>query len=331
MRLYKGKAWGLLLLVALGYRPGVLETLGAESSGAGATNEIRVLQIEGTVLEVLPSGATAWYRISTGAVLHASDRIRTGPNTRATLRWSNQSVVPMDALTELEILPPHEPKAQFGLNLLKGVISFFHRDEPGRIRAVTRGVTAGVEGTEFVLAVAGEGLTEKTTLYVIDGKVRLTNAQGTLLLINGEQAVTEVGSAPLRTVGFIANNVLQWCFYYPAVLDLLDLPLDSSTETALAASLDAYRSGDLLAALRLYPAGREPGSDAEKIYYAELLLSVGQVARTETVLSSLPRDPATGRVQRLEAALRRQIAAVKRQESTSPLKPELATEFLASS
>jgi tetratricopeptide (TPR) repeat protein len=237
----------------------------------------------------------------------------------------------MDALTELEILPPHEPKAQFGLNLLKGVISFFHRDEPGRIRAVTRGVTAGVEGTEFVLAVAGEGLTEKTTLYVIDGKVRLTNAQGTLLLINGEQAVTEVGSAPLRTVGFIANNVLQWCFYYPAVLDLLDLPLDSSTETALAASLDAYRSGDLLAALRLYPAGREPGSDAEKIYYAELLLSVGQVARTEAVLSSLPRDPATGRVQRLAAALRRQIAAVKRQESTSPLKPELATEFLASS
>jgi len=41
-------------------------------------------------------------------------------------------------------------------------------------------------------------------------------------------------------------------------------------------SITAYRAGDLLAALAKYPASRQPGSDAERVYYAALLLSVGQ-------------------------------------------------------
>ncbi len=52
-------------------------------------------------------------------------------------------------------------------------------------------------------------------------------------------------------------------------------------------SLQAYRSGDLLVALAKYPAGRQPGSDAERVYYAGLLLAVGQVEPAESVLASL--------------------------------------------
>jgi len=39
----------------------------------------------------------------------------------------------------------------------------------------------------------------------------------------------------------------------------------------------AYRAGDLLTALDSYPANREPVSDSEKIYFAQLLLAVGQI------------------------------------------------------
>ena len=118
----------------------------------------------------------------------------------------------------------------------------------------------------------------------------------------GEQATAAVGQAPARTAGFVANNILQWSFYYPAVLDPTDLSLSSGEQNDLAASLGAYRAGDLLAALAKYPAGRQPGSDDDRIYHAALLLSVGEVNQAETELGSLTvTDPAT-RTQRLQMA-----------------------------
>ena len=205
---------------------------------------------------------------------------------------------------------------------------FFHRDEPGRIRVITRGAVAGVEGTEFVVT-ADE--TERTTLSVIDGKVRFGNEQATLLLTNGQQAVAEPGKVPVRTAGFIANNVLQWCFYYPAVIDLNDLPFTPEEQKILGESLPAYHSGDLLMALAKYPAGRQPGSDAERVYFASLLLGVGQVEPAEAMLASLSASDASSRPQRIALALRQLIAAVKRQPNPAGDRPQLATEFLANS
>ncbi len=188
----------------------------AQSAGDGpATNEIRIVELQGTA-EFAPAATTTWTPAQTNQILHPFDRLRTGANSRMALLWSDRSVVSFGALTEIEVSPPDSSDAQCGLHLLRGIVSFFHRDEPGRIRVITRGAVAGVEGTEFVLA-ADE--TERTTLSVIDGKVRFGNEQATLLLTNGQQAVVEPGQAPERTAGFIANNVLQWCFYYPAVID----------------------------------------------------------------------------------------------------------------
>ena len=296
-------------------------------AGGAVTNEIRIVELQGTV-EVAFGTAAAWAPAQTRQILHPFDRLRTGANSRVALLWSDRSVVSFGALTEVEVLPPDSVDAQCGLHLLRGVLSFFHRDKPGRIRVITRGAVAGVEGTEFAMTVDD---TNRTTLSVIDGQVRFGNEQATLLLTNGQQAVAEPGKAPVRTAGFIANNVLQWCFYYPAVIDPADLPFTPEEQKILAKSLQAYRSGDLLAALAQYPAGRQPGSDLERVYYAGLLLSVGQVEPAESVLTSLSASDVSSRPQRIAAALRRLIAAVKRQPNSTALRPQLATEFLADS
>ena len=89
----------------------------------------------------------------------------------------------------------------------------------------------------------------------------------------------------LLIAGFVANNVLQWAFYYPAVLYLGDLPLAEQEQKALSTSLASYREGDLLKALAAYPADRQPASEAERIYYAALVLSVGQVEKAEAALA----------------------------------------------
>jgi len=330
------KCWNLipetgggLLKVAIlgGFLTGV-GMAGAQSAADGATtNGIRIVELQGTA-EFSPASTTTWVSVKTNLIVHPFDRLRTGANSRMALLWSDRSVVSFGALTELEVLPPDASGAQCGLHLLRGIVSFFHRDEPGRIRVITRGAVAGVEGTEFVVT-ADE--TELTTLSVIDGKVRFGNEQATLLLTNGQQAVAEPGKAPVRTAGFIANNILQWCFYYPAVIDPNDLSFTAEEQSVLGDSLQAYRSGDLLAALVQYPVGRQPGSETERVYYAGLLLGVGQVEQAETELAALSAANSSSRPQRIALALRRLISAVKHQPNPMVIQPQLATEFLANS
>jgi Tfp pilus assembly protein PilF len=308
-----------------------VEMAGAQlAAGGGATNEIRIVELQGTA-EVADATATTWTPARTNQILRPFDRLRTGANSRIALLWSDRSVVSFGALMEIEVLPPHTSDAQCGLHLFRGIVSFFHRDEPGRIRVITRGAVAGVEGTEFVMAVEPGKNTELATMSVIDGKVRFGNEQATLLLTNGQQAVVEPGKAPVRTAGFIANNVLQWCFYYPAVIDPADLPFTPEEQKFLGESLNAYRSGDLLVALAKYPAGRQPGSEAERVYHAGLLLGVGQVEPAEAALSSLSAADVSSRPQRIALALRQTISAVKHQPNPAAIRPQLATEFLADS
>jgi ferric-dicitrate binding protein FerR (iron transport regulator) len=183
---------------------GAGKSLAEDATASRIQNEIRIVEIQGTV-ETSTVGTTTWVPAQTNQTLHPFDRLRTGTDSRVAFRWSDQSVMQFNASTELEVLPPDPPDAESGLHLIRGMVSFFHRDEPGRIRVITRGAVAGVEGTEFVVAVNG---TDRTTLSVIDGKVKFGNEQATLLLTNGQQAIADVGNPPVRTAGFIANNLL---------------------------------------------------------------------------------------------------------------------------
>jgi tetratricopeptide (TPR) repeat protein/outer membrane receptor protein involved in Fe transport len=293
------------------------------SPPARNTNEIRVAEFHGTV-EISLAGSTTWLAVSSNQVLRAFDRLRSGRDSRGALFWSDNSVVPFGALTEIEILPPAASSAQCGLYLIRGIVSFFHRDKPGSIRVITRGAVAGVEGTEFVVSVDDTG---RTTLSVIDGKVQFGNEQGTLVLTNGQQAIADFDKTPAKTAGFIANNVLQWCFYYPAVLDPDELQLTSDEQSELAASLAAYRQGDLLAALASYPASNPNVSDNERVYEAALLLATGNVEQMESALAFVSTK--SERLQRLTTALRILVAAVKRQPFPTPPNPRFTTELLA--
>ncbi|HLH56619.1 MAG TPA: TonB-dependent receptor [Verrucomicrobiae bacterium] len=308
--------------------PGV--SRGQADPNAPETNRIEILEACGPI-QILTARSTDWVFTTPGQFLKVNDRFRTGPKSRALLRWSGRSIVPVGPSTELEVRPPAKPRSLFGMKLLRGIISFFHGDEPGQLQLSTRGIDAGVDGTEFVLEVDQTGPTELTRLSVVDGRVHVFNALGRQELTNNQESVTILGQPPSPPVGFNANNRLQWCFYYPGILDLRDLPLSAAEEAALESSLRAYRQGDLLAALRLYPAVRTRVSDAERLYHAALLLSVGQVSQTEAELALLPPALSTDRIPRLATALRVLIAAVKRDPNPSTVAPQLSTELLAAS
>jgi hypothetical protein len=159
---FQNGTWILRAAIFVLLAAGAGKSFAQSAPAAAATNEIRIVELQGAV-EILPAGAAVWTPAQARQPLHPFDRIHTAENSRVALRWSDQSIVPFGASTELEILPPDAANAQAGLRLIRGILSFFHRDQPGRIRLITRGAVAGVEGTEFVMAVDAA---DRTTLSV---------------------------------------------------------------------------------------------------------------------------------------------------------------------
>ncbi len=298
-RLITRAGFGLFLLLAAA-------NSSAQGSKAPAVpGAATVLGLQGAV-EVQRAETARWDPAYTNQVLDAGNRLRTDKNSQAMLRFSDLETVRVGPRSLIRIESKGERKR--GFDFLKGVLYFFHRDKPDEFEVRTPQMAAIIRGTEFTLEVADDGT---TTLSLLDGEVGISSPLGNLDIKSGEQAIVEPGKAPRRTAILEAVNLVQWCLYYPAVLNLDELRLAAADQPALAASLAAYRTGDLLAALAAYPAERQPASDEERVYLAALLLSAGGVAEAEEHLRSLPADKGTANGQ-LAWALRRLIEAVKR-------------------
>ena len=288
---------------------------------AGGTESV-LLTAEGKV-EISRAGSTPWLAAQTNLVLQLGDRLRTGLRSRAVVRFSNLSVLRVNELTTFVIQPPSAPGKQARLDLKSGSTYFLSRERPADVEFSTPLSSGAIRGTEFHLAVAETDGRSEVTL--IDGALSLSNSFGGVDLASGEQATVDPGQPPKKTAVINVVNIIQWCLYYPGVLDVDELGLTGGEQQALTDSLGAYRSGDLLRALENYPAGRAPSSDAEKIYFAALLLAVGQVEQTATQLNSLSAASP------LAQSLREVVAAVKNETWIRPAPATTATEWLADS
>ncbi|HEY0456772.1 MAG TPA: FecR domain-containing protein, partial [Verrucomicrobiae bacterium] len=277
----------------------------ATSLNAADTAQHQLLQPQGTV-EVMRKGTQNWALATTNIALFPGDAVRTGKDSRAAVRLVNESVIRLNELTIMRFPEPASARKRFLIHLLKGAAYFFHRERPVQTDFETPLVSGAIRGTEFNLEVADNG---RTVLTLLDGAVELANAQGQLALQTGEQAVVEPAAAPKKTAVLQSTNVnaIQWCLYYPAIIDLAELGLSPAEEQALIDSLKAYREGDLPRAAAAYPTARAGTSSAEKIYAAQLKLAVGQVAEAETLLNGI--GAAEGAY--LASALRTLIAAVQ--------------------
>jgi tetratricopeptide (TPR) repeat protein len=283
-----------------------------EATGANKS----VLVAKKNQVETAPAAAaTGWRNAEVGLGLAIHDRLRTGDLSQASVRLTNLSVLQIDELTTIEILAPRGPAAEKpGLDVKAGQIFFFSRDRPREIELQTPVATGALRGTEFHLLVGSGG---RTILTMLDGEVELRNKMGSVVVRSGEQGLVEPGRAPTKTAVIISSNIIQWCLYYPGLLDADALHLGP----ALARSIGAYRDGDLLQALKLYPRGHAPASADERAYRASLLLAVGRVPEAEAQLGG----------GRNSDALRQLIAAVKFQEHRRASPPNTGSDWLAES
>jgi cytochrome c-type biogenesis protein CcmH/NrfG len=287
-----------------------------------------LLTVEGTV-EILPVNSTNWIAAKPEQLLRYGDRVRTGVRSRSTVRLSDLTVLRINELTTFQVRPPAQAGRGSVVDVHSGSTYFFSRQRPAEQEFRTPLTSGAIRGTEFNLAVAEDG---RTVVTLLDGSVILSNGLGQVSMNTGEQGVVDPGQAPKKTAMLQAINIIQWCLYYPGVLDATELELSDDQRHALAQSLAAYQSGDLLRAVATYPADRTPASDFERVYRAATLLSAGQVEQAESLLAQLTTNtPATERPARLATALRELVAVVKNQPGPRAIPPRLATEWLAES
>ncbi len=119
-----------------------------------------------------------------------------------------------------------------------------------------------------------------------------------------EGAVAEASPPRLQTIDPGAHRV-QWCLYYPAVLDPDELNLHVASDDDLDGSMAAYRAGDMVAAFDAVPPSYLPHTDREQLFLAALNLGVGRVREAEALLvaSTFTAEP-EGSLTALSEALR---------------------------
>ncbi len=314
-----------LAAVAVGLLLGVGGGRGvAQPAPAGnPTNFVSQLVEAAGKIEVAPAGSDQWQAVRAGQWLRPGDRLRTLANSRAALRLSDRSVVRLNASTIVEIQPPVQGGARRRFKLWGGSLFFFNREKPADIEFETPLATGAIRGTEFVLEV--NPAQQTTFLGLLDGAVELRTPTQSLALQAGQQALLAPGKPAVVSAVLPLTTLIQWCFYYPGIVNPSDLRFTAPEERSLADSLRAYRAGDLLAARARAPELAGPGSNATRAYLAALELAVGQVHAAEALLAPLPADDGPA------LALREVIAAVRYQAWQAPRPPASSSEWLAHS
>ena len=198
----------------------------ASAQNTGNSDGAEILSKENVVDTA--GASAAWRPASVGQKLIWHDRLRTGEDSRAAVRMSDSSVLRIDELTETEILPPQVASAKPTVDLKQGTGYFFSREKSREINVQTPAANGAIRGTEFVVTVAANG---HTSFTMLDGEVEVSNAQGSVVVRSGERADVEPGRKPTKTAVIEAINSVQWCLYYPGVLDLNDLKLSPEPGT----------------------------------------------------------------------------------------------------
>ena len=313
-----GKKRSVILVVALFLGTAFARVATAEDASQADAAEI--ISKENSVDSLAPPAV--WQPATVGQKLAWHDRLRTGEDSRTAVRLSDLSILRLDELTEVEVLPPPVTSAKPTVDLKQGTAYFFSREKSREINVQTPAANGGIRGTEFVVTVAGNG---STSFTMIDGEVEISNADGLLVVRSGERADIEPGAKPAKTAVSNAIDSAIWCFYYPGVLDPKEVMASMEEDDAVRASLSAYSEGDLLMALEQYPRNQLPASPEEKVYRAGLFLVAGQVAKAERLLKELGHEVPDRK------ALSTLIAAVTLKDKKDAESPQTASEWLAES
>lgn len=177
----------------------------------------KAVSVQGTVeLRASKSNsnlAKRWQSVKRGDTFCANDVVRVKANSRAALILTNDTVLRLDQNSTITFTNLSSNNAS-QLNLSKGIAHFISRVKQA-FEVVTPFVNAAVEGTEFVVAANDK----QSQVTVLEGKVRVSNSLGEVLLTKNQIAVAKKGQGPVLNVKLKPRDAVQWALYYPIIVD----------------------------------------------------------------------------------------------------------------
>ena len=251
----------------------------------------RATSVQGTV-EAQRAGQSTWQPVRLNDTFSPGDTIRVGAVSRADLQMLDQSVLRLNANTEMTVQPVKDDRTGV-VNMLRGAAHFFSRG-PRSLEVQTPFTVAGVRGTEFFIGLESD----RALLTVFEGTVLAQNPSGSLTITSGQSAVAETGKAPVTRLVARPRDAVQWTLHYPPVLYFRpdEFAAGSDWQSMVRQSQDAYRKGDVKGAFDAIANAPATVSDPRFYdYRAHLLLTVGRVdeaaADIERALRLAPNDP----------------------------------------
>lgn len=177
----------------------------------------KAVSIQGTVelraSKTNSSSEKRWLPVKRGDSFCANDLVRVKSDSRAALILTNDTVLRLDQNSTITFTNLSANKAS-QISLSKGIAHFISRVKQA-FEVVTPFVNAAVEGTEFVVTANDR----QSQVTVFEGKVRVSNTLGEVLLTKNKTAVAKKGQAPVLNVHLKPRDVVQWALYYPRILD----------------------------------------------------------------------------------------------------------------
>lgn len=247
----------------------------------------KIVSVQGQV-EFSFSQRTHWQTVRLEQTICVGDKLVVGARSRAAILLPDETILRLDEGTTITFTRVETERPSL-IELVKGAVHFISR-VPNRLDVKTPFVSAGTEGTEYVLRVGPS----QTLLWVFEGRVTFKNAFGSLRLTHGESAVAEAGKPPKRRVEVRPRDAVHWALYYPPLIDYRDASYPTAARAqGIWETLRHYRKGNSTAAFASLD--RVPKRMRGASYFtlrAGLFLSVGRVAEARADIDrSLTMDP----------------------------------------
>ena len=261
----------------------------------------QIVSIQGTV-ETEGETAGDWSPARLDQTLCAGAMIRVADRSRAEVALINQPKMRIDQNTTVQFVRAAERGSSL-ISILRGAAYFFSR-QPRVLEIDTPYVTAGIEGTEFLIRVEQD----RSLLTVFEGTVAWSNDRGRLMVAAGNSAVAEADTAPAPFLVVRPRDAVQWALYYPPLL----LPVAAGAgdaagraPAALKKAAESASGGDLAEAFRRLDVVPDADRDATfYVYRAATLLAVGRVDEARTDIDqALTADPGAGLAYALRAVI----------------------------
>lgn len=173
----------------------------------------RVVSLQGRV-EVLRAGQSNWVPVERlDTRLCEGDRLRAGARSRAALLIGLQGLIRIDQNTAVGLrVTPEETHVEFDSGAVHSISRF-----PRRYRIITPFVNAGVEGTEFLVALGRD----HAEVAVFEGRVVAEDLIGEggprTVLRDGQVARFARGAPSAVRVLVSPSDAVQWALHYPAL------------------------------------------------------------------------------------------------------------------